>query len=441
MRGAFIRAWPPGSMPASEAVSARPRPLIGELWFQVLIGTLGGTALAIADPALGVQMKPFGDAFIALVRMLVGPIVFCTVVHGIAGMGDLKRAGRVALKAIVYFEAVTTLALAVGLTTANWWKPGNGMKIDPTTLDAHAITGYAAQAKRQTVIEYLLGIIPDTFIGAFAQPNVLQVLLVSILFAAALGAAGEREKPLADLIGQISGIFFRIVEFVMRLAPVGAFGAIAFTVGKFGPATLASLGTLIAEFTLVCLAFVLVVFGLILRGLGISLFKLLFYIRDEMLIVAATTSTEAVLPRVIEKMRGVGCDESVVGLVVPAGYSLNLDGTCLYLATVTVFLAQATGTTLSWEQELGLMAVMLLTSKGAAGVAGVGVVVLAATLASSNAIPVASVAIILGVHRLLAEGLTFVNLVGNCTATLVVSRWEGAIDRDMLFARLGRTAS
>jgi len=425
-------------MPASDDTPARSRPLVGELWFQVLIGTLGGIALAIADPALGVQMKPFGDAFIALVRMLIGPVIFCTVVHGIAGMGDLKRAGRVALKAIIYFEAVTTLALAVGLITANWLKPGIGMKIDPATLDVHAITGYAAQAKHQTIVEYLLGIIPDTFIGAFAQPNVLQVLLVSILFAAALGAMGERGKPLANLIGQISGVFFRIVEFVMRLAPVGAFGAIAFTVGKFGPAALASLGTLIAEFTLVCLAFVLVVFGFILRALGLSLFRLLITIRDEILIVAATTSTEAVLPRVIEKMRDVGCDESVVELVVPAGYSLNLDGTCLYLATVTVFLAQATGTPLSWEQELGLMAVMLLTSKGAAGVAGVGIVVLAATLASSNAIPVASVAIILGVHRLLAEGLTFVNLVGNCTATLVVSRWEGAVDRDILFARLGR---
>jgi aerobic C4-dicarboxylate transport protein len=411
------------------------------LWFQVLIGTLCGIVVALADPLLGARMKPLGDAFIALVRMLIAPIVFCTVVHGISGMGDLRRAGRVALKAIVYFEAVTTLALAVGLIAVDWWKPGSGMKIDPATLDAHAVAGYATQASHQTVTDFLLGIIPDTFAGAFTQPNVLQVLLVSVLFAAALGATGEKGKPVADLIGQVSQVFFRIVEFVMRLAPVGAFGAIAFTVGKFGAATLASLGALVAGFSVICIGFVLIVFGAILGLMGLSLLRLLVHIRDEILVVAATTSTEAVLPRIIEKMREAGCDESVVGLVVPAGYSLNLDGTCLYLATVTLFLAQATGTPLSWGQEMGLMAVMLLTSKGAAGVAGAALVVLAATLASSNAIPVASIAIILGVHRLLAEGLTFVNLVGNCVATLVVSRWEGAVDRNVLRARLGRAGA
>jgi aerobic C4-dicarboxylate transport protein len=425
-------------MPTSDAHPARPRRLIGQLWLQVLIGTIAGVVLALADPALGVAMKSLGDTFIALVRMLIAPIVFCTVVHGIASMGDLRRAGRVALKAIFYFEAVTTLALAVGLVAASWWQPGSGMNISSSNFDAHTVAGYATQATRQTITDFLLGIIPDTFVSAFTQPNVLQVLLVSVLFAAALSAIGEQGKLVAVLIGQVAQVFFRIVEFVMRLAPIGAFGAIAFTVGKFGPAALASLGGLVLGFSVLCIGFVFVVFGAILGLMGLSLPRLLLHIRDEILVVAATTSTEAVLPRVIEKMREAGCDESVVGLVIPAGYSLNLDGTCLYLATVTLFLAQATGTQLSWTQVLGLMAVMLLTSKGAAGVAGAALVVLAATLSSSNAIPIASIAIILGVHRLLAEGLTFVNLVGNCVATLVVSRWEGAVDRDLLFARLGR---
>ncbi len=423
-----------------EPSQARPR-LIGQLWFQVAAGTAGGVALALLDPALGVQMKPLGDAFIALVRMLIGPIIFCTVVHGVAGMHDLRRAGRVALKAIVYFEAVTTLALLAGLALVDLWRPGAGMNVNVAALDAHTVAGYATQAKQQTIVDYLLGIIPNTFTGAFVQPNVLQVLLVSVLFAAALSMMGERGRPLVGLIGDISQVFFRIVALVMRVAPIGAFGAIAFTIGKFGAAALASLGGLLAEFAVVCVLFVLIVFGAVMRAMGLSLFRLLFAIRDEIVIVAATTSTETVLPRIIEKLRDFGCDESVVGLVVPAGYSFNLDGTCLYLATATMFLAQATNTPLSPGQQLGLLAIMLLTSKGAAGVAGAAFVVLAATLGSSNAVPVAGIALILGVHRLLAEGLTFVNLVGNCVATLVVSRWEGAVDRDTLLARLGRTAA
>jgi aerobic C4-dicarboxylate transport protein len=416
---------------------ARPRPkLIGQLWFQVLAGTVLGVALGWYRPAIGVDMKPLGDAFVALVRMMIAPIVFCTVVHGVASMNDMRRAGRTALKALIYFEAITTLALIIGLAAVNLWGPGRGMAINPASLDTHAVGQYVAQAKHQTVVEYLMGIIPDTFVGAFAGGTVLQVLLVAVLSALALIRLGPAGKPLLDGIGAAAELFFKIIGIVMWLAPIGAFGAIAFTVGKFGAASLASLGSLIAEFYVVCALFTAVVLGGIAWAFGINLLKLMGYLKDEIVLVAATTSTETVLPRLIQKLKGLGCDESVVGLVVPLGYSFNLDGTCLYLATTSVFLAQATGVHLTLAQQISLLVVMLLTSKGAAGVAGAAFIVLAATLASTGAAPVGAIALVLGVHRILAEALTFVNLIGNSLATLVVARWEGALDRNAMAAKL-----
>lgn len=411
--------------------------VLGQLWFQVLAAMLIGIILGMVDPGLGTQMKPMGDGFISLIRMMIGPVIFCTVVHGVASMRDMRRAGRVALKAIVYFEAITTLALIFGLAAVELWKPGAGMNIDAASLNMKLVSGYATTAHNQSVSQYILHIIPHSFFSAFTSGNVLQVLFVSILFAVGLAALGERGRPVVDLIGRASEVFFKIVGYIMWAAPIGAFGAMAFTVGAFGAGSLVSLGDLLVEYYVVCLAFVFIVFGAIARAMGLSLFKLLAYIREEIVIVGATTSTETVLPRIIEKMEKLGCEESVVGLVVPAGYSFNLDGTCLYLATATVFLAQATNTPLTLMQELGLMAVLLLTSKGAAGVAGAAFVVLAATLSSMPVIPLASIALILGIHRIMAEALTFVNVIGYCIATIVVSKWEGAVDETVLQSQLG----
>ncbi|MEI9991903.1 MAG: cation:dicarboxylase symporter family transporter [Rhizomicrobium sp.] len=411
--------------------------LIRQLWVQVLVATLLGIAVGWADPRLGAALKPLGDGFIALIRMMIAPVIFVTVVHGIGGMNDMRRAGRLALKALIYFEAVTTLAMIVAIAAVDIWQPGKGMNIDPRGLDVKLVHGIAAGA--QSVEQYILDIIPATFVSAFTQPNVLQVLLVSVLFGFGVAAAGERGRPVFALIGSLSEIVFRIVGFIMGLAPLGAFGAIAFTVAAFGAHALLALGNLLIEFYVVSALFTAVVFGAILRALGLSLRRLVWYIGDELLIVAATTSTEAVLPRLVQKMRDAGCDEAVVGIVVPAGYSFNLDGTCLYLATVSLFLAQATNVHLSLGQQIGLVLILLLTSKGAAGVAGAALMALAATLSASAIVPVAGIALILGIHRLLAEALTFVNAIGNCVATLVVAKWERAVDARKLADTLGRT--
>ena len=411
--------------------------LIRQLWFQVLVATAAGIALGCFDPGLAEKLKPLGDGFISLVRMMIAPIIFCSVVHGIAGVRDMRRVGRVALKALGYFLAVTLVALIIALVAVNIWKPGAGMNIDARAIDTHAVSTYTAQAGAQTVTQFLLDIIPATFVGAFTQPNVLQVVLVSLLFAFALVGVGEAAKPVLDVIDGLSAILFRIVGFIMWAAPIGAFGSIAFTVGKFGRGTLWSLGALIVEFYAVSLLFVFAVLGLVARWAGVSLFRLMRYIRDEIVIVAATTSTETVLPRIMQKLRRLGCDESVVGLVIPTGYSFNLDGTCLYLATVVVFLAQATNTPLDLTQQLTILALLLIASKGAAGVAGAAFVVLAGTLAALGTVPVASIALVLGIHRLMAEALTFVNLIGNSVATIVVARWEGAVDLKLLWEQVG----
>jgi aerobic C4-dicarboxylate transport protein len=423
---------------AGDTAAQRPRRLLGQLWFLVLLATVAGAVLGLVHPRLAAQMRPLGDAFTALVRMIVAPVIFCTVVHGIAGMNDMRRVGRVALKALVYFEVITTLALLLALLAVNMFEPGAGMNVDSHALNAQAVAGYTAKAHAQGVAEFLLNIIPETFAGAFLHAEVLPVLFVSVLFGAALAGVGERGAPVVLLIDSLSRVFFRIVGFIMWVAPIGAFGAMAFTVASFGAGSLLGLLKLILELYAVSAAFVAIVFGAISWWCGISLVRLLVFIRDEIVIVAATTSTETVLPRLMQKLRRLGCEESVVGLVVPTGYSFNLDGTCLYLATVVVFLAQATRTPLGLTQQLVILAVLLLTSKGAAGVAGAAFIVLAGTLGSVGSIPVASIALVLGVHRLLAEALTFVNLVGNTLATIVVARWERAVDEPTLQAQVGR---
>ena len=411
--------------------------LIRQLWFQVVVAMIAGALLGYLQPNLGVQMAPLGDAFIRIVRMIIAPVIFCTVVHGVAAMNDMKRVGRVAIKALIYFEVITLVALVFALVAVNLWQPGVGMNVELSALDAKAVDNYAAVAADENVVDYLLNIIPTTFFSAFIDGNVLQILFVSVLFAFALVMPGARGKPVLDFIGRLSTVIFRIVAMIMWVAPIGAFGAIAFTVGRFGAGSLASLGVLLIEFYVVCFLFVFVVLGAVARFCGVSLLRLLYYIREEILIVAATTSSETVLPRLVQKLEALGCEESVVGLVVPTGYSFNLDGTCLYLATVVVFLAQATNTPLDIEAQLGLLAVMLLTSKGAAGIAGAALVALAATLGSTGTVPVASVALVLGIHRLLAEALTFVNVVGIALSAIVVAKWDNALDTTKLYPAVG----
>ncbi len=393
-----------------------------------MAGMTLGILLGAFRPGLGAQMQPLGDAFIKAIRMLIAPIIFCTVVHGVARMRDLARVGRVAIKAIIYFEVLTTVALAIGLLAVNILQPGKGMNVDLSHVDTSTVKQYTSQ----TQAPFLINIIPQTFVGAFSEGNVLQVLFISVLVGFALTKLGDRGKPLIDLVEVASGVLFAVVGMVMWAAPIGAFGAIAFTVGRFGAGTLVQLGKLLGGFYLTCLIFVFGVLWPVSAWAGFSLPKLLRYIREELLIVFATTSSETVLPRMITRLEDLGCEESVVGLVIPTGYSFNLDGTCLYLATASVFLAQATNTPLSIAQQLGLLAVLLLTSKGAAGVAGAAFVVLAATLSTAGTIPVASVALVLGVHRLMSEGLTPTNLIGNAVATIVVAKWEGALDEDKL---------
>ena len=406
------------------------------LWIQVMIAMVLGVALGHFSPQVGTSLQPLGDAFIKLIRMLIAPIIFCTVVQGIAKMNDMARVGRIALKTLVYFEVLTTIALVIGLVMVNLWQPGVGMNIDVANLDVGAAKGYIAQTQSQGVIPFLMNLIPSTTVGALAEGNVLQTLLLSVLFGAALMGLGELGKPFMNVLDAVSRMLFAAVGIVMWFAPLGALGAMAFTVGKYGTASLMSLGQLLLCFYATCLIFVFIVLGPIAHFCGFSLIKLMRFIREEILICFATTSSETVMPRIIVKLEALGCKPSVVGLVIPTGYSFNLDGTCLYLAAVTVFLAQATNTPLDWMQQLGLLAVLLLTSKGAAGVAGAAFVVLAATLSTVGSIPVSSVALVLGVHRLLSEGLTPTNLIGNAVATLVISKWEGDLDESKLQAVL-----
>ena len=397
-----------------------------------------GVLLGHFWPDIGAQMKPLGDAFIKLIKMLIAPIIFCTVVHGIASMEDMKKVGRVGLKALIYFEVMTTVALIIGLVVVNLWQPGAGMNVDPAALDTKAIATYTAKAGEQSTVEFFMHIIPATVVGAFADGEILQVLLLAILFAFSLHWLGERGMPLLHIIDQTAHVFFGIVGIVMMVAPIGAFGAMAFTIGKYGIATLLSLASLMAGFYVTCLIFIFVVLGLVCRFCGFSIFKFIRYIKEELLIVLGTSSSESVLPRMLAKMENLGADKSVVGLVIPTGYSFNLDGTCIYLTMAAIFLAQATNIELSLGQELGLIGILLLTSKGAAGVTGSGFIVLAATLSSLGTVPVASMALILGVDRFMSEARALTNLIGNGVATVVVAKWENALDEDRMHRHLDR---
>jgi aerobic C4-dicarboxylate transport protein len=415
-------------LPPSAAVPEAKKKLYQHLYFQVLCAIVIGILLGHFYPSLGESMKPLGDGFIKLIKMLIAPIIFFTVVHGIASTGDLKKVGRVGLKALIYFEVMTTLALAIGYISMKLVEPGVGMNVDPSTLDTTVIQGFTAKAKEQGIIEYLMHIIPNTVVGAFAEGDILQVLLLAILFAFALQFMGERGKPLLAIIDTTSHAFFGMVGIVMKVAPLGAFGAMAFTIGKYGIVSLLSLGQLLVAFYATCFIFVFVVLGGVAHLTGFSLWRFLKYIKEELLLVLGTSSSESALPRLIAKLEVLGCEKSVVGLVVPSGYSFNLDGSCIMLTTMAIFVAQATNTSLSFGQEIGLLGVLLLTSKGAAGVTGGAFIALAATLASIGTIPVAGLALVLGVYRFISEAGSLVNLIGNGVATVVVAKWEGALD-------------
>ena len=425
-------------MEASRATSmAEPnKPFYTHLYAQVLTAIVIGVLLGHFYPQLGEQMKPLGDGFVKMIKMLIAPIIFCTVVHGIASMEDMKKVGRVGLKALIYFEVLTTLALILGLIVVNLLQPGAGMNVDPRALDTRSIQIYTTKAGQQSTVEFLMHIIPNTVVGAFAEGEILQVLFFAILFAFGMFMLGERGRPVINLIGTISHGLFNVVGIIMKVAPIGAFGAMAFTIGKYGVGTLLSLGKLMLAFYATCLIFVFFVLGGIAWLTGFSIWKFIKYIKEELLIVLGTSSSESVLPRMIAKLENLGCKESVVGLVIPTGYSFNLDGTCIYLTMAAIFLAQATNTDLTLLQQLGIIGVLLLTSKGAAGVTGSGFIVLAATLASVGSIPVASIALILGVDRFMSEARALTNLVGNGVATVVVSKWENALDEQRLHQQL-----
>src|SRR5215218_8525794 len=427
--------------PASTVVGApvaRHHKWWQHLYVQVLVAIVVGVLLGHFWPEIGAQMKPLGDLFIKLIKMLIAPIIFCTVVHGIASMEDMKKVGRVGLKSLLYFEAMTTLALVVGLVIVNLWQPGAGMNVDPAALDTRSIQSYTQRAGEQSTLDFFMHIVPNTVVGAFAEGEILQVLFFAVLFAFALHALGEHGKPLVRLIDQTAHAFFKIVGFVMKVAPLGAFGAMAFTIGRYGVGSLLSLAQLMACFYITCLIFVLGVLGVVGWLTGFSILKFIRYIKEELLIVLGTSSSESVLPRMLAKMENLGCDKPVVGLVIPTGYSFNLDGTCIYLTMAAVFLAQATNTDLTLGQQLGLVGILLLTSKGAAGVTGSGFIVLAATLSSLGTVPVASIALILGVDRFMSEARALTNLVGNGVATVVVAKWEGALDHARLRRQLDR---
>jgi aerobic C4-dicarboxylate transport protein len=402
--------------------------LIHSLYLQVLVAVALGALLGALHPSLGAAMKPLGDGFIKLVKMLIAPIVFTTVVTGIAKMGDLRKVGRIGLKGIVYFEILTTFALALGLVIGEIARPGAGMNVDPAALDASAIAPYTTSGHALNTTDFLLNIIPKDVADAFARGDILQVLLFSILFGVALAAFKAEGSLVLRFVEELSHVLFRIVAIVMRLAPLGAFGAMAFTVGKYGLRSLLSLGQLMATFYATSLLFVLLVLGLVMRWAGLRILPFLRYIREEILIVLGTSSSESALPLLMRKMERLGCPESVVGLLVPMGYSFNLDGTSIYLTLATLFIAQATNTHITLGQELEILAVLLLTSKGAAAVTGGGFITLAATLSAVGHIPVAGLALLLGIDRFMSEARAITNLIGNGVATVAVSRWEGELD-------------
>jgi aerobic C4-dicarboxylate transport protein len=399
------------------------------LYFQVISGILIGVALGALYPSAGESMKPLGDGFIKVIRMMIGPVIFCTVVTGIANIGDLKKLGRVGVKALLYFEVVTTFALLIGLAVVKIVQPGAGINANPATFDAKAVAQYTTSGQQLHAVDFLLNIIPDTIIGAFARGEILQILFVAILFGIAL-ASFEQGKLVVQVIDAITKWLFKVIAIIMKFAPIGAFGAMAFTIGKYGIKTLLPLGKLLACVYLTSGLFVFVVLGLIARIHGFSIWKLLVYIREELLIVLGTSSSESALPRLLVKLEELGCSKSVVGLVVPAGYSFNLDGTSIYLTIAALFVAQATNTHLTAKDEFTLLLVLMLTSKGAAAVTGGGFITLAATLSALGTVPVAGITLLLGVDRFMSEMRSLTNLAGNAVATIVVAKWEREFDSE-----------
>jgi len=416
------------------------RPWYTVLYIQVLIAIVIGILIGHFFPTTGKALKPLGDGFISLIKMMIAPIIFCTVVHGISSMGDLKKVGRVGVKTLFYFECVSTLALAIGLIVGNVLQPGHGFNVDPATIDPKSVATYVARAKEEGIVNHLMAIIPDTFIGAIAKGDLLQVLLVSILSGFAISQLGETGERIAGAIDMVAKVFFRIIAIIVRVAPIGAFGAMAFTVGAYGLASLWNLVELIATFYLTSLIFVLVVLGAIARFAGFSILRFIAYIKDELLIVLGTSSSETVLPQMMQKMERLGASRSVVGLVVPTGYSFNLDGTNIYMTLAILFLAQATNIDLTFAQQLGILAIAMITSKGASGVTGAGFVTLAATLAIVPDVPIQSLALLLGIDKFMSECRALTNLVGNGVATVVISRWEDELDSEKLHEIMGRPA-
>ena len=406
---------------------------------QVVLALCVGVVIGLVWPTFGVALKPLGDGFIKLIKMIIPVLVFCVVVHGIASAGDLKRVGRVGVKALIYFEVMTTIALALGLALAFWFEPGVGMNVDPKALDAKAMSAYAENASKLTgggTVEFLMKLIPNTAVSAFANGDVLQVLLFAVLFGCALALLGERGAPVANFIDTMSHVMFKIMGIIIRLAPLGVLGAIAFTVSKYGLGSLKQLGMLVALFYASVIIFVVVILGLVMRVCGFSLFKLLRYLREELMVVFATTSSDSVLPQVMSKLKRLGIRDSTVGLVIPTGYSFNLDAFSIYITLAAVFIAQATNTPVSWADLLTILAISLVTSKGAHGVPGSAIVVLAATLQAIPAIPAIGLVLVLSVDWFMGIARALGNLIGNCVATVAVAAWEGDIDRDRAHAVL-----
>jgi len=411
----------------SSPVIAVRRPLYRELYFQVLVAITLGVALGFFNPPLAEKMKPLGDGFIKLIRMMIAPIIFATVVTGIAGMGDMKKLGRVGIKALLYFEVVTTMALIIGLVIVTIVQPGAGINADPKTLDTKAVAQYTTSGAQLSTVDFIMNVIPDQMVNAFAKGEVLQILLIAIMFGLAL-ATFEKGKPVLEAFQYISHILFKMIGFIMYAAPLGAFGAMAFTIGKYGIGTLVQLGKLMICFYATAILFIFVVLGTIARLHGFRIVKLLKYLKEELLIVLGTSTSEAALPSLMVKLEKLGCTKSVVGLVVPSGYSFNLDGTSIYLTIAALFVAQATNTHLTSAQEIQLLLVLMLTSKGAAAVTGGGFITLAATLSSLHTVPVAGITLLLGVDRFMSEMRGLTNMTGNAVATIVVAKWEGEFD-------------
>lgn len=424
---------------SSSAVPAHRTPWYRVLYVQVLIAVALGILLGHFQPELGKSLKPLGDGFIKLIKMMIAPIIFCTVVHGVASMGDLKKLGRVGGKTLIYFEVISTLALVIGLVVVNVLKPGAGFNVNVADLGSaasQAAHDYAGKAHTLSTVDFLLNIIPNTFVGAFAGGDLLQVLFIALLTAFAITALGERAHPVLHVVDRVSELFFGIMRIVVKVAPVGAFGAMAFTIGSYGLGSLQKLLALMAGFYITAVLFVVIVLGLIARWAGFSIFRFLAYIKEELLLVLGTSSSETVLPLMIQKMRRLGCAPATVGLVIPTGYSFNLDGTNIYMAMAAVFLAQATNTPLDLGQQISLLIIAMITSKGASGVTGAGFITLAATLAAVPSIPIESLALLVGIDRFMSECRALTNLIGNGVATVAISRWEGEVSGEVLRANL-----